>query len=305
MLRRALLLVLLFWTAAVAEEVRYPRKTLTVSGHIWDYYYAPKDPPSTPKELPLVILLHGAGGSGGGYLARTGWGRRGSQRGYLVVAPSGQPSNPDKPADFQSNPRVWNSGASLIVGSQRSKINDWEFFEALLDDVSKQWSVDQRRVYVVGHSNGGAMAFALARHWPGRFAGIASAMSLPPELSTSQERPIATFCIFGSEDTVIPLAGGESSTPWGSRTLPPVRQRLDRWASSTGHEWDKPPAWTEEPNHLKRIVYGADFQVLLWLNQGHSWPGWEGPSVGSFGPIRTDLSAVDQILDFFESQSQR
>ncbi len=300
---RTLFLVMIACGTAVAEEVRYPRKSLSVSGQIWDYCYAPKNPPIA-KEMPLVILLHGAGGSGGGYLSRTGWGRRGSERGYITVAPSGLTIDPEKSADFQSNPRVWNSGSALTAQSKRSKVDDWEFFERLLEDVAKQWTIDQKRIYIVGHSNGGAMAFALARHWPGRFAGIASAMSLPPEASDSEIGPIPTLCIFGSDDRVVPLAGGESSTPWGNRTLPPARQRLDNWATTTGHELGQPPTWLNEPNYIKRLVYGADFHALLWMNQGHSWPGWEGSSIASFGPIRTDLSAVDQILDFFESQPE-
>ena len=44
----------------------------------------------------------------------------------------------------------------------QSRVDDVTYFDAMLDDISAKNNVDKKRVFVVGHSNGGFMAHRLA-----------------------------------------------------------------------------------------------------------------------------------------------
>src|SRR5688500_7622919 len=98
-----LLTWLLLVAVAYGQEVRFPSSKLQWNGREWNYYCSTL----RPEFQPVVLLLHGAGGSGGSYLARTGWGQLALKEGFLAVAPDAQPMNPEEPSDFHSNPRRW------------------------------------------------------------------------------------------------------------------------------------------------------------------------------------------------------
>ncbi len=96
--------------------------------------------------VPLVIVLHGAGGDENMFFDAYGAGvikRLADQRGFLAVAP-----------------RV----------SMRLKP---ETLEQLLTALRYHYAIDPARVYLVGHSMGAGVAFGLAAATPERFAAVA------------------------------------------------------------------------------------------------------------------------------------
>ena len=46
------------------------------------------------SNVPVVIMLHGAGGSGEGAMGQTGWGAKSDREGFIAVFPDGTPPNP-------------------------------------------------------------------------------------------------------------------------------------------------------------------------------------------------------------------
>ncbi len=97
------------------------------------------------KPLPLVIALHGAGGSENMFFATYGAGmiaKLCEQRGWLLVSPRGTGLKPERIAE-------------------------------LIDAMDKFYPVDRRRVFVVGHSMGGGQTAAAASLTPEKFAAVA------------------------------------------------------------------------------------------------------------------------------------
>lgn len=98
------------------------------------------------KPLPLVVALHGAGGSENLFFDGYGDGkavRLCQQRGWLLVAPR----------------------SGLLGGGN---------LPSVLDELATLYPVDRQRVFVVGHSMGAGQAVAAAQAMPQRFAAVAA-----------------------------------------------------------------------------------------------------------------------------------
>lgn len=245
-----------------------------------------------------MLVLHGAGGNGGGFLDRSGWAEKAREEGFVAVAPSGQSLNPDEPPDFVSNPRVWNVGVGLW-GADRLKIDDQIFILDLLAEVQRTQNIDARRIYATGHSNGGIFCFKLAMAYPERWAAIAPVSASLPSMTAGLRRPVPTYAIYGTEDKLVPLQGGDVDTPWGRRQARPVSEMLGRWAQALGYSGLVDAYRDDELQRTER--YGPNFEVTYIKEHGHGYPSPYQPLVDSrFGPVKTDVPVNDLIWKFFQ-----
>lgn len=133
---------------------------------------------SEGKSLPLVLALHGAGGSENMYFETYGSGavvKQCQDRGWILVAP--------RSGFFSDMP------AAQIV-----------------DAVDRLYPVDRRRIYIVGHSMGAMQAVRAARNNPDYWAGIAAlgGGGHVPDGVTIRDVPF--FIGVGSEDFAMPSA---------------------------------------------------------------------------------------------------
>lgn len=283
-------------------------KELRVAGRRWTYkvHVPPQYQPGQP--IPLVLILHGAGGDGELYLDVTGWRRKANQAGFIAVAPDGLPSRPLLRAEPRINPRVWNAGNLRKYGN-RVKIDDVAFFRELLNKVRQDYTIDNKSIYLTGHSNGGAMAFILATQLTD-FAAIAPVMALywlpdKPRLAA----PVSTLYIVGTKDPVIPLEGGASKLSiWGSRNTKPVQETISLWADASGCPLEPLNGYAQkymEITEYKPCANNTEFTVYFVKGQGHNWPGGTTNLRESIiGPDLKTLNATDVIWDFFKRHTR-
>ncbi|MDX2038286.1 MAG: alpha/beta hydrolase-fold protein [Isosphaeraceae bacterium] len=262
--------------------------------------YDPAKPPA------LVVLFHGGGGDPARSLEQDGWSKKADEEGFVVVAPRGLPARPRQPADFKTNPQVWNSGQLLRI-SPRSRIDDVAYVGALLDDLAKRVPHDRKRIFVTGHSNGAAMTFRLAAELPDRFRAIAPVAGMLAIDNPRPKHPIPTLYIIGTLDKLQPVEGGEVTTPWGTRTNPPISRSLETWARAIGCEVE-PKTLGDTPD-LRTVEYpsksnGPTLRALYIPGHGHHWPGAKRALPDSvMGPHTLKLDATDVVWKFFESQA--
>jgi polyhydroxybutyrate depolymerase len=253
---------------------------------------------------PLVLLLHGGGGDGTHILDKDGWAAKADKEGFLAVAPTGLPAMPRLAAAFKTNPHVWNSGL-LPARSPRAAIDDVAYVAALLDETQKRVPCDPSRVFVTGHSNGGGMTFRLGAELSERFAAIAPVAGMMDVKDPKPKKPLPTLYIIGTKDPLVPLAGGEVKTPWGTKPRLPVADYLASWSKGLGCETE--PKTTSEKDGLKRVQYpsktdGPTLSVIYIDGQGHTWPGGKATLPESvMGPSTDKLNATDAIWEFFQS----
>ena len=247
----------------------------------------------------LVVVLHGAGSEGPRYLDVQGWGELARREGIIVVAPDAVANDPTRPARFRDNPRIWNSGKPR-PGEVRSQLDEGAFLQLVLDELRRRgYPIDPARRYLVGHSNGAALTWKLLAEEPEKWAaGVTVAgglVHLPPRRGPA--RPL--LAIFGDQDPLVPLAGGEAALLWGAkRSNPPVFETLGNWAASEGMA--AAPNQIADAAGITRYRWGPLLSAIVVHGQGHEWPGGgsSGLPAEIIGPQTTQFDATAEAWRF-------
>jgi polyhydroxybutyrate depolymerase len=255
--------------------------------------------------LPLVVMLHGTGGTAAWAADETGWSDWADREGFAVAYPEGLPPDPGKPAKFLTNPSFWRDGSPRAADDRQT---DKRFLAALLDWMIAHRGIDARRVFVTGFSNGASMAFALAATLAERIAAVAPVAGLCWLEKPRPARPVPTFYLIGSHDPLAPLPGGRVKLPWGpAQVKPSVFETLAKWARAIDCA-PTPITLAEDRGLLLETYLAADgddrrFRSLIICELGHHWPGGKGKlSQKIGGPFISTFSACERIWEFFRSQ---
>ena len=74
------------------------------------------------QTVPVVIMLHGGGGTGRAAATETGWGAKADQAGFLAVFPEALARDPAKPSSFAGNPQLWNDGSDRFYPARKPRM---------------------------------------------------------------------------------------------------------------------------------------------------------------------------------------
>src|SRR6201995_1899813 len=96
---------------------------------------------------PLVVMLHGATGTGQQAENSYGWDQLADSAKFVVAYPDGIG-------------RSWN-GNGCCSDAMRDHVDDVGFLTAMVGETSPDQPIDKSRVYAAGISNGGIMSYAL------------------------------------------------------------------------------------------------------------------------------------------------
>ncbi len=173
---------------------------------------------------PLIVLLHGYTSSGARVDDYMGLSAIADDYGFLLVAPDGT-----RESEGDANP-FWNASITCCNFYQ-SEIDDSGYIKSLIDQMKARYNVDPNRVYLIGHSNGGFMAYRMAYDHPQTIAAIASLAGTDhPERRDGPSTPVHVLQIHGTADATIAYRGGEIRENRYPGALASVR----RWASFNG-----------------------------------------------------------------------
>lgn len=261
---------------------------------------------STPA--PLVVVLHGGGRSADpvSQIRRaTRFDEKAAEEGFAVVYPEALEGN-------------WNDGRGVArYRSHADDVDDVGFIGAVVDRAASLVRIDRTRVYVAGASNGGMMAYRLACEDAARYAAVAGVIAnLPSKLSCRPSRPVPVVMINGTDDPLMPWAGGY--VRFGPQRLGQVMSgeaSAGVFATASGCD---PTASLERlpdraPNDGTRVVRRSFRQcradVVLYQVEGggHTWPGRGAQTAGRaiVGRTSRDIDATDEIWAFFARQARR
>ena len=156
-------------------------------------------PSKLTKPAPLLILLHSASSSGERQEKNTKLAAAAKKTGFIFLAPDGTIGLDGR--------RVWNAAKSCCQ-KPGVEVDDLTYLNALIDEIAIELPVDQNRIYMVGHSNGGFMSIAFACS-TGRIAGVVSlAGAMDSDGKCESARPFCFLQIHGTDDATIKFGGG-------------------------------------------------------------------------------------------------
>lgn len=154
-------------------------------------------PEKSSGPLPLLVLLHGAGKDSmwsfkEGTMSVDDWAARASRHGIAVLYPSARGS-------------TWD-----YISSGRKSRGDVDFISFAINTARRACAIDDRRIALLGISDGGSMALSLASHNPDVFQAAMSISAgfcaAPPRVTSSApRRPPKMFIKHGAADAMFPL----------------------------------------------------------------------------------------------------
>lgn len=157
---------------------------------------------SAGTPIPVVFMLHGTGGDGELMYEDSGWKEVGETETILTVYPSAL-RRCIVQDQVESSAIKWNSQPASPWKYCPSAIppDDIKFLKAVIAELENKYTVDSKRIYFVGFSNGGQMCAKLSILMSDQIAAIvesASSFSFDSTLFPLRHLPI-TFQI-GNDD---------------------------------------------------------------------------------------------------------
>jgi polyhydroxybutyrate depolymerase len=161
----------------------------------------------------------------------------------------GQRNDPEAPnGDLFGDPLningpSWNAGNLCCGEAQRSNIDDVGFIKAMISAIAAEVSIDLRRVYATGLSNGGALAHRLACDAADVFAAFAPfafPIAFDPVEMCKPSRPVPIITFQGDTDRLIPYEGGHIMGHPLAPVIPSARASFNYWRDVNGCEGEGP-----------------------------------------------------------------
>ena len=219
-------------------------------------------PAAARPGAPLVVVLHGAGGSAADVRAHLGWDGLADRAGFVVAYPDGLD-------------RTWNAGA-CCGGARDRGVDDVGFLDALVGAVP-----DTGPVYAVGFSNGAMMAYAWACARPGALSGV-GAVGGARTVDCPAPAPLTVVAVHGTADERVPIGGGRGPSgvvfPSLDASLAPFRTAA---ACPAGVPVDTAPTRVDD----RACAAGHHVVSAVLTGVPHVWPGVGADPGSGDGPL--------------------
>jgi polyhydroxybutyrate depolymerase len=254
---------------------------------------------------PLLLVLHGGGGTNRGMLRLTNrkFNELADRDGFFVVYPQGIDKS-------------WNDGRpDKISGAHRKGIDDVGFLQALIEDLIARYPIDAKRIFVTGISNGGLMSYRLGCSLPDKIRAIAPVTAQIPAAIASlcgSESTVSLAVFNGTADPLVPYNGGQITVFRRQRgavlsTDETIRiwRRKNRCSPEAGVT--EFPDVAADGTRVTKIEYSRcknESKVVLYRIEGggHTWPdGRQYLPVRRIGRTTRDINGCDEIWRFFQS----
>ena len=242
----------------------------------------------TPQTLPVLVVMHGAGGNGAKAEAATGLSTYAKSDRFIVVYPNGTQAG-----DVEGQ-LAWNADGCCGT-PRRTNVDDVGFISAVLDDVESNYAVNADRIYFAGFSNGGMMSYRLSCELGDRIAGIAVVSGAFNVADCDESSTADVLIVHGTGDLTVPYRGG----PTNERTAARFGQWNNASVADATAVWIARDGCSRFPTTvIDGVVTRATYdecdddrklEVVTIAGGGHVWP---------IAPV-SGFDASDFLVDYF------
>ena len=184
----------------------------------------------------------------------------------------------------------WNVGG----WTTSSTTDDVGFINSVINFLSNEYSIDSKRIYSTGMSNGGYMSYKLACDLSSRIAAVVSVTGSMTNETTdgcNPTHPTSVAQIHGLQDTVVNYDGNGFSKP--------IEEVMDYWVNinNCSLEPDTSEIFGNNGGGIHDVYSGCDNQtnveLYLMTNMGHNWPNLNNHDLQASTTIWNFLSKYD------------
>ena len=207
---------------------------------------------SKGTSLPLVVLLHGYGATGAMQESYMKFESVAETNKFILVYPDGTVDS--------SGRRFWN--ATDACCDFFSAVADDVYLLSILKEMESSYSIDAKRIYFVGHSNGGFMSYRMACKYPDRIAAIASLAGASYFKTTDcgAKSSVSVLQVHGTKDETILYEGGQIL----GTSYPGAVASASQWA--TFNQCTQNAATRSSKFDLEPNITGDETSVTAWTN---------------------------------------
>ncbi len=243
---------------------------------------------STP--FPLVFNFHGSRSNPIAQLNYSDFKSVAEKKGFMAVFPFGE---------YNRNLGLnsWNTA------DDSDGVDDVEFVRIIIDDLSKTFSIDSKRIYATGFSGGARMVSKLACELDGILAAVAPVAGIQFPAICQAFRAVPIIAFHGKQDAVNTYVhSSDSRAYWNAG----VEDALSGWVEK--FECNQYPRTEKMSDTVTKIVWekcrnGAAINFYRIDDGGHTWPGSSIVLTQPWSGITNkDIIASELILEFFKAQ---
>jgi polyhydroxybutyrate depolymerase len=221
---RSVLILMTFLVSSLAFTQSLAQSTVSIDAGRGDIPLHVPTNYAVNTPAPLVVLLHGYGSNGAQQEGYMGFSALVDRFGFLLATPDGTQEAGGR------NSRFWNA-SEACCNFFRSDLDDSAYVLAIINTVKAAYQVDERRIYLIGHSNGGFMSYKAAHDHSDVIAGIASLAGAEATVALpAPANPVHVLQIHGTADGTIAYEGGDIQ----GTTYPSAEQTIARWVDYNG-----------------------------------------------------------------------
>ena len=235
------------------------------------------------NNAPVLFVLHGYTSRGLWIMNYSGFQSIADDAGLIVIYPQGTLL----PATGQTH---WNVGG----WTTSSTTDDVGFINSVINFLNDEYSIDSKRIYSTGMSNGGYMSYKLACDLSPRIAAVVSvtgSMTNETTDSCNPSHPTSVAQIHGLQDTIVNYAGNGFSKP--------IEEVMDYWVNKNNCtiEPDTSEISGSNGGGIHDVYSGCDnltnVELYLMTNMGHNWPNLNNHDLQASVTVWNFLSKYD------------
>jgi len=302
-MRNILQLLILFSLVACSQQDNDPTEPQDTALEYYDamvfddlertfFVHLPEDYDDSVA-YPLIFAMHGGGILGyEGIEGQSQLTELSDLEDFIVVYPEGV-----KTLGF----RTWNAG-DCCPSATILNTNDVGFINALLEKLKTELSINSKKVYAAGFSNGGQLAYKLANQYPNKFAAVASVAGVLQDFPFNPEREVPIIHFHSYQDTTAPYNGGLSDAPNIDNDFPSIEETLLLIANHYNCALIKETIFSDTNTYdfFRYSDCNNNVKIELYVSQdgGHTWPGGQAlPNM----EITNHFNASSLMWEFFKN----